>query len=53
MYAPKSEYDIINRLFISDDAMKQLPREKGNIGKVRIINMKIGLKVIFSNICFS
>ena len=29
--------------------MKKLPREKGNIGKVRIINMKIGLKVKFSN----
>ena len=32
--------------------MKKLPIEKGNIGKVRIINMKIGLKVKFSNIYF-
>ena len=40
----------MNLLFNPDDAMKQLPREKGNIGKVRIINMKIGLKEKFLNI---
>ena len=43
-----SECNIIILLFISDDAIKILPIKKGIIGKVRIINIKIGLKVIFS-----
>ena len=48
-----SECNIIILLFISDDAIKILPIKKGIIGKVRIINIKIGLKVIFSNTCFN
>ena len=44
---------IINKniilFFISDDAIKKLPKEKGNIGKVRINKIKVGFKVKFFN----
>ena len=44
-YPPTKEYKYIILFSISEDAIKKLPKEKGNIGKVRINKIKLGFIV--------